>query len=562
MSLTRRQLLQLSTVGGLGALAEACTGNPVVTPDGEAGGMDAAMDTPMDTPVDTQIEPMDTGPADGGTVMAHVVIIGSGFGGSVAALRLAQAGIQSIVLERGKRWPIVPGAWNTFSGMLVADRRSTWLSTMSAAPLGPSFAISKYVGVLEHVQGNRISMYCGAGVGGGSLVYGGVLATPRADAYSMVFPASIPYAEMSTYYARARMMMNAGQAPADILTDPAYLSETVFRDHATRIGVEVTSLDIGARWDVIRQEMAGTIPRSALDGAAIFGNNNGCKISVDQTYLKQAEDSGMCTVMPQHLVRDITRAASGKYVVMVDQIDTSGTPVATKTFVCDFLFVAAGPHGTPNLFVKAKAKGLLPMLDDNVGQGFGNNGNAMFARWGLTESTGTAQGGFVGRAMVDMSNTVAPAWVEHAQLPTGTETHCVLQLGMSLVTGTGSYVYNAAEDRAVPTWPASGSSVPVAAMQNLADRLNAANGGVLNGSAFGGALAINGILGGSTYHPLGGMVIGQATDLYGRVNNYPRLYVLGAPLLPRMAGGVNPALGVTAMAERCVERIIRDDMLA
>lgn len=98
-----------------------------------------------------------------------------------------------------------------------------------------------------------------------------------------------------------------------------------------------------------------------------------------------------------------------------------------------------------------------------------------------------------------------------------------------------------------------------AAMRNLAERLNSAAGGTLEGSALGGILAVNGVLTGSTYHPLGGMVLGQATDLFGRVSNYPRLYVLDAPLLPRMAGGVNPALGGAAMAERCVERILQED---
>jgi cholesterol oxidase len=436
------------------------------------------------------------------------------------------------------------------------------MSDATVLPFGPTSAISKYVGVLERVRGNGIDLYCGAGVGGGSLVYGGILATPRESAFSRVFPATIPFAEMAaTYYPRARAVMGATPMPDDILADPAYTCERVFRQHATAIGLEVTAFDIGANWDVVRQEIAGTVPRSALNGEAIYGNNNGCKVSLDATYLKQAEDTGLCTVMPQHLVRDITHAASGKYVVMVDQIDEQGDAVVTKTFVCDFLFLAAGPYGTPNLLVKARAKGLLPMLDDNVGRGFGNNGGAMFARWGLTENTGMSQGGFAGHAMVDFANPVAPAMVEHAQLPTGTESHCLLNVGMAVVTGSGAFTYDAASDRAVPNWPSDGSAMPVAAMQDLANRLDTANGGTLNGSALGGAVTINGVLSAYTYHPLGGMVIGQATDLYGRVNNYPRLYVLDASLLPRMAGAVNPALTVAALAERCIERIIRDDMI-
>ncbi len=559
MSLTRRQILQLTAAGSLGVLGEHCNPNNA-TDAGDAGSdatgaMDAALDgNPDDAPL------VDAGPADGGTVMARVVIIGSGFGGAVSALRLAQAGIDTIVLERGKRWPIRPGVWNTFARLLLPDRRSTWMRENTILPFGPVFSISRYIGVLERVDGNGINLYAGAGVGGGSLVYGGMLVTPNEAAFTHVFPSTLPYAEMaSTYYPRARAMLRATPCPDDILAHPAYTAERVFRAQATLAGVNYQAVDVGVDWDVIRQEIAGTVPRSALDGEVIYGNNNGSKISLDQTYLKQAEESGHCTVMPQHLVRDITRAASGKYVVLVDQIDDHGNPIATKSFVCDYLFLSAGCAGTNNLLVKAKAKGLLPALDAHVGQNFGNNGNAMFMRWGLSESTGTSQASFAGQAIADFDNPISPALVEHAQFPSGSDCNCLLQLGMCLDTGVGNFTYDAASDRAIVNWPPGSARVPEMAMQHLADRLNTAAGGTLNGSALGGVLTINGILTNFTYHPIGGMTLGQATDMFGRVNNYPRLYVVDGSLLPRSAGGVNPALTITALAERCIERIVAED---
>ena len=54
-------------------------------------------------------------------------------------------------------------------------------------------------------------------------------------------------------------------------------------------------------------------------------------------------------------------------------------------------------------------------------------------------------------------------------------------------------------------------------------------------------------------------MLGEATDDFGRVNNYSKLYVIDGALLPRSAGGVNPALTITALAERNLERILRDD---
>src|SRR5215472_10212435 len=58
------------------------------------------------------------------------LVIGSGFGGAIAALRLAQAVIQTLVLERGIRWPITP-AQDTFATFEKPDGRAAWLSTKS-----------------------------------------------------------------------------------------------------------------------------------------------------------------------------------------------------------------------------------------------------------------------------------------------------------------------------------------------------------------------------------------------------------------------------------------------
>lgn len=57
----------------------------------------------------------------------EAIVIGSGFGGAVAALRLAEAGIHPIVLERGRRWSVTE-AQNTFATLRNPDGRSSWLS--------------------------------------------------------------------------------------------------------------------------------------------------------------------------------------------------------------------------------------------------------------------------------------------------------------------------------------------------------------------------------------------------------------------------------------------------
>jgi cholesterol oxidase len=66
----------------------------------------------------------------------EAIVIGSGFGGAVAALRLGQAGIETVVLERGRRWQITDEG-KTFSPIVNPDGRSTWLSPVTILPDPP-----------------------------------------------------------------------------------------------------------------------------------------------------------------------------------------------------------------------------------------------------------------------------------------------------------------------------------------------------------------------------------------------------------------------------------------
>ena len=61
------------------------------------------------------------------------------------------------------------------------------------------------------------------------------------------------------------------------------------------------------------------------------------------------------------------------------------------------------------------------------------------------------------------------------------------------------------------------------------------------------------------YHPLGGCVLGRSTDNYGRVKGYKNLYAIDGSLVPGTIG-VNPFLTITALAEYCIENIIRNDI--
>jgi cholesterol oxidase len=142
------------------------------------------------------------------TESVPALVIGSGFGGAVAALRLAHAGIHTVVLERGRRWPITP-AGDTFATFEKPDGRAAWLSPFSAiAPIEQQFGLTPvqldvFAGVLEGIVGRNILVGAGAGVGGGSLVYNAITIQPRRELLERVLPREIEYDEMDSIYLRA-----------------------------------------------------------------------------------------------------------------------------------------------------------------------------------------------------------------------------------------------------------------------------------------------------------------------------------------------------------------------
>src|SRR5881397_3413643 len=181
------------------------------------------------------------------------VVIGSGFGGAVAALRLGQAGIDTLVLERGRRWPIRPDG-NTFATFERPDGRAYWLRDHTAeGVLGlPQLEkpIDRYVGVLEVVVGNGIYVGAGAGVGGGSLVFNAIIVKPRRELFERVFPREIDFDEMEgVYYPRVQGIIQSAPIPDDILATEYYRSSRVSLDQARTAGFPTRPVDLAIDWD-------------------------------------------------------------------------------------------------------------------------------------------------------------------------------------------------------------------------------------------------------------------------------------------------------------------------
>ncbi|MGI5282302.1 GMC oxidoreductase [Nonomuraea polychroma] len=494
---------------------------------------------------------------------AHVpaLVIGTGYGGAVAALRLAQAGVDVHMIEMGMAWDTPGSDGKIFCNTREPDYRSYWLRTRTKAPLNYFLGfpidrdIPRYTGVLDAEEFGGITVYQGRGVGGGSLVNGGMAVTPRRENFAFVLP-SVNADEMyNVYYPRA----NAGLGVATI--DPAWFDTTPYyqygrvgRKHAQRSGFPFVFVPDVYDWDYMKQEEAGTVPKSALDGEILYGNNHGKK-TLQKTYLARAKATGRVAISPLHKVTSVTPASGGGYTVTIEQIDTTGNVTATKTVTADRVFFAAGSVGTSKLLVRLKATGVLPNLNGEVGKGWGDNGNVMCGRANhMWDPTGSRQSAI---PCCGIDNWAAGgAFAEVAPLPTGIETYASFYLSITRNPNRAQFSWNAAAGRVELNWQAAWKQPSIDMAKTIFDKINAKEGTIYRTDLFGVYKIWGDHL---TYHPLGGAVLNKATDNYGRLHGHPGLYVIDGSLIPGNTT-VNPFVTITALAERNIEKIIATDL--
>jgi cholesterol oxidase len=254
-------------------------------------------------------------------------------------------------------------------------------------------------------------------------------------------------------------------------------------------------------------------------------------------------------------VTSLAPATGGGYTVEMVQIDTAGRTVATKTVTADRVFCAAGSVGTSKLLVSMKAQGKLPNLPTTVGAGWGNNGNVMVARAGL-DLTGALQSGMPAMGIDNWADPNGPVFAEIAPFPAGTELWINLYLAITKNPNRARFTFNSTTGKVDLSWQASQTQPSIDAAKRVFDAINKKAGTIYRTDLFGVYKTWGDDF---VYHPLGGCVLGQATDNYGRVPGYDGLYVVDGSLIPGSIG-VNPFVTITALAERNMEKIIATDL--
>ncbi|WP_157080237.1 GMC oxidoreductase [Thermobifida cellulosilytica] len=298
-----------------------------------------------------------------------VIVVGSGFGGSVSALRLTEKGYRVGVLEAGRRFTpetLPKNSWDL--------RNFLW------APSLGLFGIQR-IHLLRNVM-----VLAGAGVGGGSLNYANTLYEPLDDFYDDPQWRDITdwREELAPFYDQARRMLGVRTNPT---VTPA---DVQLRKAAEAMGVGSTfrlapvgvffgdGRDGAAEGPVAPGEAggdpyfggAGPVRRACLEcGECMTGCRHGAKNMLTENYLYFAERNGAVVHPMTTVVRLRERPASHGGGYAVDTLVTGAprTRRNARTFTARQVVLAAGTYGTQRLLHAMRDSGLLPRISSRLG---------------------------------------------------------------------------------------------------------------------------------------------------------------------------------------------------
>ncbi|MFB4316094.1 GMC oxidoreductase [Actinomadura sp. 21ATH] len=524
-----------------------------------------------------------------------VIVVGSGFGGSVAALRLAEKGYRVAVLEAGRRFDE-----DTLPKTNWRLRRYVWMPRLGMR------GIQRF----HLVRGEaKVLVLAGAGVGGGSLVYANTLYVPPRPFFTDRQWGHITdwQAELEPFYDQARRML--GVTPNPIITPADEAMRRVAERmgagdtwHATPVGVFFGGEGTAPGEEADDPYFGGAGPRRnacVACGSCMVGCRSNAKNTLTKNYLYLAERKGVA-VLPDTTVTAVApRGGGGNGGYEVEVVRTGALPFRRRRrLTAGQVVLAAGTYGTQSLLHEMRRTGRLPNVSARLGELTRTNSEALLGvermtvwhrRKDVDHSTGLAitssfhpdenthieptRYGVNGNAMGAIRTLLVdgggrfPRWAkflgQSARHPT------VILRGLSLkdwakrtiialVMQTHDNSLTVRARRSLfgrrlltarqgtgepnPTW------IPVGheATRKLAEELGATPGGTW--------FDLFDIP--TTAHFIGGCVIGDSPengviDPYHRVFGHPGLHIVdGSAVTANL--GVNPSLTITAQAERAM----------
>ncbi|HET9517190.1 MAG TPA: GMC family oxidoreductase [Actinoplanes sp.] len=496
-----------------------------------------------------------------------VLVVGSGFGGAVTALRLTEKGYRVGVLEAGRRF-----ADHEFP-------RTSW--QLRDYLFAPGIGCT---GIQRITPLRDVLVLSGAGVGGGSLVYANTLYEPPESFFCDPRWAHITdwRAELAPHYDQASRMLGVVENPCRTEAD------RLLCEVSAELGVEATFRPsrVGVHFGPDDEDpfFGGAGPRRngcTACGACMTGCRHNAKNTLSKNYLHLAERAG-AEVWPLTTVVDVRPRGGGGYAVRTRR--TGGR--AERVFTGAQVVFAAASLGTQRLLHRIRDRGGLPGLSPRLGALCRTNSEAVVA----VRTPGSRIDHSRGLAITSSIHPDSDTHVEVVRYGRGSN---LMGLLMTTLADGGparlrrGLAQLRAEFRAAPRlhtprrW--SEETIALLVMQNLDNSLTTTmKGGRMTTRQGEGApnpswipaghevarrLAVRagGVARGAwtdlvdvplTGHLIGGCVIGDSPatgviDPYHRVHGHPGLHVVDGSAIPANLG-VNPALTITALAERAM----------
>jgi cholesterol oxidase len=499
-----------------------------------------------------------------------VMVVGTGFGGSVSAARLAEGGLRVLMLERGPWWgpagerlagdPAVQRGWPRGAR---GSRKFLRNVRVTRGRLAREFKLHDD-GLFELHRFEQLLTLTGSGVGGGSLVYTNIQAEPDPSLFD-AFPAEINASELALAYQRVRAMLRPAPLPQRPDKNRAFerAVDEAAHTHPTYPDLAIAWGEDPARPQRVVNAAGFTQSTCVHCGECMLGCPHLAKTTLDLTYVAAALQAGaeLRALSEVVAIGELPRARGGGYELRyVDRRDGRGREHTVRAAK---LVLAAGTLNTLRLLFAARDRHrTLERLPMALGHGFSPNadlgslflgatahlhdstrGPAFNAYLRVGSERGTDPRYLVGELGLPLSALPIPRTLARMLGTSG----LLIAMGADASTGTvgfdGEFLRSDVGRELDPAMYAAieaDSAKIAAAYRPRMAWINAPSGRGKRGIA--------------SVHPLGGAAIGNhpgdgVVDHRGEVFGHPGLYVADGSLYPR-APGIPPSMTIAALAER------------